>query len=181
MRTRIRLVTVAVLALAGFAALAGLTTVDRGPHAVALEQPITTDVATPESGPFVESEVIETPFTMAGFTWEGKAPDAVWYRVGDAAGWSGWNEMPIEAGEEPDPGTTEYERYRAGTDAVFVGEQDRIQFRFAGSAPIDGRAALVVQKHLGADSLQRWLQSEGFMVERVASKAGFRLLTVARR
>jgi 16S rRNA (guanine1207-N2)-methyltransferase len=45
----------------------------------------------------------------------------------------------------------------------------------------DGRAALVVQKHLGADSLQRWLNSEGFMVERVASKSGFRLLTVAER
>ena len=41
-----------------------------------------------------------------------------------------------------------------------------------------GRAALVVQKHLGADSLQRWLKFEGFTVERVASKAGFRLLDV---
>ncbi len=42
-----------------------------------------------------------------------------------------------------------------------------------------GHAALVVQKHLGADSLQRWLHSQGFPTERVASKAGFRLFTVA--
>ena len=45
----------------------------------------------------------------------------------------------------------------------------------------DGQAALVVQKHLGADSLQRWLHDRGFAAERIASKAGFRLLTVAAR
>lgn len=42
----------------------------------------------------------------------------------------------------------------------------------------DGHAALVVQKHLGADSLQRWLGDQDFAVERLASKAGFRLLGV---
>jgi 16S rRNA (guanine1207-N2)-methyltransferase len=42
----------------------------------------------------------------------------------------------------------------------------------------DGTAALVVQKHLGADSLHRWLEDEGFPTERVASKAGYRLLQV---
>jgi 16S rRNA (guanine1207-N2)-methyltransferase len=44
----------------------------------------------------------------------------------------------------------------------------------------DGTAALVVQKHLGADSLHRWLDHEGFPTERVASKAGYRLLAVRR-
>jgi 16S rRNA (guanine1207-N2)-methyltransferase len=42
----------------------------------------------------------------------------------------------------------------------------------------DGTATLVVQKHLGADSLQRWLIVEGHPTERVASKSGFRLLAV---
>jgi 16S rRNA (guanine1207-N2)-methyltransferase len=42
----------------------------------------------------------------------------------------------------------------------------------------DGTACLVVQKHLGADSLQRWLTFEGHPTERVASKSGFRLLAV---
>lgn len=42
----------------------------------------------------------------------------------------------------------------------------------------DGEAWLVVQKHLGADSLQRWLDSQGFRTERVASKAGFRILRI---
>lgn len=41
-----------------------------------------------------------------------------------------------------------------------------------------GTAALVVHKHLGADSLQRWLVDQGYETRRDASKAGFRLLTI---
>ncbi len=44
----------------------------------------------------------------------------------------------------------------------------------------EGEAVLVVQKHLGADSLQRWLTSEGFPTERIAAKSGFRLLRATR-
>lgn len=44
----------------------------------------------------------------------------------------------------------------------------------------DGTAVLVVQKHLGADSLQRWLHGQGFPTERLASRAGFRLLRIVR-
>jgi len=40
----------------------------------------------------------------------------------------------------------------------------------------DGTACLVVQKHLGADSLQRWLTGQGHPADRIASKSGFRLL-----
>jgi 16S rRNA (guanine1207-N2)-methyltransferase len=43
----------------------------------------------------------------------------------------------------------------------------------------DGEAVLVVQRHLGADSLQRWLESCGHRTERVASHAGYRVLRVA--
>ena len=43
----------------------------------------------------------------------------------------------------------------------------------------DGTASLVVQKHLGADSLQRWLIRSGYRCERVGSKAGFRLFVVS--
>ncbi|MFI6576007.1 class I SAM-dependent methyltransferase [Nocardiopsis sp. NPDC050513] len=44
----------------------------------------------------------------------------------------------------------------------------------------EGAAHLVVQKHLGADSLQRWLDAQGLPAERVASRAGFRVLAVRR-
>jgi 16S rRNA (guanine1207-N2)-methyltransferase len=54
---------------------------------------------------------------------------------------------------------------------------DLLQFWFARLEPA-GSASLVVQKHLGADSLQRWLVELGYRCERVASKAGFRLFTV---
>lgn len=42
-----------------------------------------------------------------------------------------------------------------------------------------GTATLVVQKHLGADSLQSWLTSEGYPTTRLTSKAGFRLLATS--
>jgi 16S rRNA (guanine1207-N2)-methyltransferase len=44
--------------------------------------------------------------------------------------------------------------------------------------PPTGRALLVVQKHLGADSLHRWMEGEGWSVERLASRAGYRILEV---
>jgi 16S rRNA (guanine1207-N2)-methyltransferase len=44
----------------------------------------------------------------------------------------------------------------------------------------DGVAALVVQKHLGADSLADWMREEGWNVERLRSKQGFRILGVRR-
>jgi 16S rRNA (guanine1207-N2)-methyltransferase len=42
----------------------------------------------------------------------------------------------------------------------------------------DGWAVMVVQKHLGADSLQRWLGEGGWTAERIASSSGYRLLRV---
>lgn len=44
----------------------------------------------------------------------------------------------------------------------------------------NGRMVLVVQKHLGADSLQSWLNQQGVQTERIASRSGFRVLTVVR-
>ncbi len=42
----------------------------------------------------------------------------------------------------------------------------------------EGRALLVVQKHLGADSLHRWLQERGWDVDRRASRMAYRVLDV---
>ncbi|BCJ60192.1 class I SAM-dependent methyltransferase [Micromonospora endophytica] len=44
----------------------------------------------------------------------------------------------------------------------------------------DGVAWLVVARHLGGDSLHRWLGDEGWQVERHASQKGFRVLRVTR-
>lgn len=43
-----------------------------------------------------------------------------------------------------------------------------------------GFARLVVHKHLGGDSLAGWLAAEGFAVERLGSKRGYRLLQATR-
>ncbi|MDT0331857.1 class I SAM-dependent methyltransferase [Nocardiopsis lambiniae] len=49
-----------------------------------------------------------------------------------------------------------------------------------GRLSVEGVAHLVVQRHLGADSLQKWLDAQGLPAERVASRAGFRVLAVRR-
>ena len=41
---------------------------------------------------------------------------------------------------------------------------------------VDGSAYLVVGKNHGGDSLQRWLEGQGFPTERIASAKGFRVL-----
>jgi 16S rRNA (guanine1207-N2)-methyltransferase len=45
----------------------------------------------------------------------------------------------------------------------------------------DGRAALVVHRHLGADSLARWLAEQGWPATRIGSRMGYRLLEVGSR
>jgi 16S rRNA (guanine1207-N2)-methyltransferase len=42
-----------------------------------------------------------------------------------------------------------------------------------------GRAWLVVQKHLGGDSLAAWLSGQGYPTTRLASKSAYRVLEVA--
>lgn len=52
--------------------------------------------------------------------------------------------------------------------------------RWLGRLSPGGRAWLVVHKHLGADSLARWLGAEGFATERLTSRMGYRVLEVGR-
>jgi 16S rRNA (guanine1207-N2)-methyltransferase len=42
----------------------------------------------------------------------------------------------------------------------------------------DGAAYLVVQRNLGSDSLQRWLEDSGWAAERFAARSGYRVLRV---
>lgn len=50
--------------------------------------------------------------------------------------------------------------------------------RWLGRLSPDGVAHLVVQKHLGSDSLQQWLDAHGWPTTRRGSRAGYRLLEV---
>lgn len=53
--------------------------------------------------------------------------------------------------------------------------------RWIGRLVPEGVAILVVQRHLGADSLQAWLDGQGYATERLASRQGFRLVSLRRR
>ncbi len=70
-----------------------------------------------------------------------------------------WSNPPIRVGKAP--------LHRLLTTAL-----DRL-------AP-DGEAVLVVHKHLGSDSLQRWLVEHGWPTERLVSRQGYRVLRVPR-
>lgn len=50
--------------------------------------------------------------------------------------------------------------------------------RWLGRLAEGGSAWLVVHKHLGSDSLARWLEGEGRDVARIGSRAGYRILEV---
>jgi 16S rRNA (guanine1207-N2)-methyltransferase len=58
-------------------------------------------------------------------------------------------------------------------------ELRRLLMRWLSRLAPGGSAHLVVQKHLGADSLHRWLDGQGLATTRRASRAGYRLLDVA--
>ena len=71
-----------------------------------------------------------------------------------------WSNPPIRVG-------------KAVLHALLLAGLDRL-------AP-EGHAVLVVHKHLGSDSLQRWLVDQGFPTERLVSRQGYRLLRVLPR
>ncbi|HEY3734253.1 MAG TPA: methyltransferase [Streptosporangiaceae bacterium] len=71
-----------------------------------------------------------------------------------------WSNPPIRIGKQP-------------LHALLAGWLARL-------AP-GGRAHLVVQRHLGADSLHAWLEQQGWPVTRVAAKSGYRILRAEAR
>lgn len=68
-----------------------------------------------------------------------------------------WSNPPVRIGKEP-------------LQALLA--------RWLGRLLPGGRAWLVVHKHLGADSLARWLAAEGWPTTRLCSRMGYRLLEV---
>lgn len=63
---------------------------------------------------------------------------------------------------------------RIGKDALH-----ELLLRWLARLTPTGTAVLVVNRHLGADSLQRWLTERGHATDRLASRKGYRLLSVS--
>jgi 16S rRNA (guanine1207-N2)-methyltransferase len=64
---------------------------------------------------------------------------------------------------------------------VRIGKDDlhALLLGWIGKLAEGGRAFLVVQRHLGADSLASWLAAQGLAVRRLASKRGYRVIEVS--
>ena len=63
---------------------------------------------------------------------------------------------------------------------IRIGKQalHELLLHWLGRLEVGGTAVLVVQKHLGADSLHAWLDAQGLRTTRTASRSGFRLLEI---
>jgi 16S rRNA G1207 methylase RsmC len=94
------------------------------------------------------------------------------------AGEAGLTNVTVAAPEEV-PGNVRFAALwsnppiRIGKDALHA-----VLRRWLPQLAPDGTAYLVVQRHLGADSLAGWLAAEGWEVTRAASRKGFRVLRV---
>ncbi|MFI6503680.1 class I SAM-dependent methyltransferase [Nonomuraea typhae] len=86
---------------------------------------------------------------------------------------------PVHADEAPDD-----VKFRAiwSNPAIRIGKPalHAMLTRWLSRLTPDGVAYLVVQKHLGSDSLQRWLGEQGWQATREASRAAYRILKVTR-
>lgn len=90
----------------------------------------------------------------------------------------GLDNVVVETPEEVDPALRfaaiwSNPPIRIGKDALH-----ELLSTWLGRLTPDGVAALVVQRHLGADSLHRWLEQQGLVVARAASRSGYRVLMV---
>jgi len=77
------------------------------------------------------------------------------------------------------PADTKFDRILSNPP-IRVGKQSlhALLTRWLNRLSPQGVAHLVVQKHLGSDSLAEWLRRQGHDVERISSRAGYRILEV---
>ncbi|MEO9325704.1 methyltransferase [Nocardioides sp. C4-1] len=82
--------------------------------------------------------------------------------------------------DDVDPGATYDEIW--SNPPIRIGKQalHELLLRWLPTLAPGGRAVMVVGKNLGADSLQRWLDEQGWPTTRLASAKGFRILEVRR-
>lgn len=81
---------------------------------------------------------------------------------------------------EVDPAVTFAAIYSNPPIHIGKPELHRLLEHWLGRLEPDGHAYLVVQKHLGSDSLQRWFTTLGLACDRLASVRGYRVLDVHR-
>lgn len=82
------------------------------------------------TGTVFESDIIEVDATLAGLSWRGRPPEAVWVRVSETGTeWSEWIPLGIHAEHAPDPGSEEAAGTKPATDPAFFGPVSFLQYR----------------------------------------------------
>ncbi|MFC3741356.1 class I SAM-dependent methyltransferase [Paractinoplanes deccanensis] len=89
--------------------------------------------------------------------------------------------VQVSAPDEVDPDVTFDQIWSNPPTHVGKAELHAIMERWLPRLAPGGVAWLVINRHLGGDSLHAWLEAGGWEVERVASKKGFRVLRVVRK
>ena len=96
-------------------------------------------------------------FGLVGVTM-GEAPPAgaqVRVRVREQGSWSAWEQLELDAGHGPDPGSPEADGIRVGTEPLLTGPSDAVQVRVdtpTGRAPRDTRIVLLDNPATPADA-----------------------------
>ena len=128
----------------------------------------TTAVAWQAHGSSWESQEIRGSLTMVGLTWDDDRPMQAWYRVKRGGRWTGWFPLVVEADHGPDRDTVEGQRSKPGSDPVWVGKAEAVQFRTTGSGSRKTRAVLI--DTIRSRPLLRQLSD--FLTPRVPAAAG---------
>jgi 16S rRNA (guanine1207-N2)-methyltransferase len=91
-------------------------------------------------------------------------------------------QVGLDGGSDPIPDDVRFDLIWSNPP-IRIGKRElhELLLRWLGRLSPAGVAVLVVHKHLGADSLQRWLVDQGHPTERVVSRAGYRLLQAGAR
>jgi hypothetical protein len=129
-----------VAALVVFLVVEPLPTPDGGTPNAALFQ---STVAWAEEDGFWYSEEIDRPVSMVALAWGDTAPEATWFRTKDGNEWGPWTRLPISDDHAPDPDTDEWENSIPATEAVWVGDQDGVQYRVRGGSPEEIEAVAI--------------------------------------
>lgn len=98
----------------------------------------------------------------------------------DNAAATGAGNVHVVAPEDVPSGVTFAAIYSNPPVRIGKGAMHEMLIRWLARLEEDGEAWLVVNRHLGADSLVPWLAAQGFPAVRAASKSGYRVLQVRR-
>jgi hypothetical protein len=133
-----RLITILVVGAAGLAAASSASASPRVPATVEFERDArgsTVDAAALRPHTLAGTVRTGRHFNLAGLRWRGDAASSLSVRVHTRRGWGRWTAVPVDPEHGPDVGGRESIAAGRGSDPIWAGEADGIQYALRG----DGR------------------------------------------